>query len=486
MSDINRPTFVLRLMHIIGKKHVLNEGDSIAPYLKEQRGIFESQCLVVIRPGTRGEVSECVRLCAKHDVSIVAMGGNTGLCGGAVAHKGQIILSTERLNKVRKVDTENNSITVEAGCILKNIQTAASAQHRLFPLSLGAEGSCQIGGNLSTNAGGINVLHYGNARDLCLGIEAVLPDGSIYSDLEGLRKDNTGYALKHLFIGAEGTLGIITAATLKLFPEPKESVTALIALPGLQAVIQLYNQMRETSSDRVTTFELIPQIAIELTARHFAEHPAPFEQAYPWLVLVTLHSTRIDENLSEQFTDALASALDQNLICDALIAQNMSQVRHFLALREKLVTAQRFEGMSISHDISVPISRIPEFITRCAAVVEKIAPGARPYPFGHVGDGNIHYNICQPEQVDGKTFLAKRPRLNNAVLDIVHELGGSFSAEHGVGILKRDLIHRYKGDVALETMRSIKRAIDPHNRMNPGKVLADETAHHVKKLQSDL
>ncbi len=485
MSELNTSSFINCLIQLVGNKHVLAEEARIAPYLREQRGMYESRCLVVIRPGTRDEVSECVKLCAKYDVSIVAMGGNTGLCGGAVAHSGQIILSTERLNKIREVDTQNNSITVEAGCILEKIQNAAREQKRLFPLSLGAQGSCQIGGNLSTNAGGINVLHYGSARDLCLGIEAVLPDGSIYSDLGGLRKDNTGYDLKQLFIGAEGTLGIITAATLKLFPEAKESVTALIALPALESVISLYNRVREVSSDRVTTFELIPQIAIDFTARHFSEHPAPFDQDYPWQVLITLQSTQVEPDFAERFSDSLATAFEHGLVSNALIAQNISQANHLLALREKMVAAQKFEGASIKHDISVPISSIPAFIRRSAAAVETISPGARPYPFGHVGDGNIHYNICQPENTEGAAFLEKQTELNEAILNIVHDLSGSFSAEHGIGLLKTKLILPYKGQVALDLMRRIKLAIDPHNRMNPGKILADETAHPEEKLRSD-
>ncbi len=461
------------LAQAIGEQYVLIDKQHTAPFLEEQRGAFESQCLAVIQPGSSDQVSACVKLCAEHKVSIVPMGGNTGLCGGAVSRAGQIILSTARLNTIRKIDTENNSITVEAGCILENIQTAASVQQRLFPLSLGAEGSCQIGGNLSTNAGGINVLHYGNTRDLCLGIEVVLPDGSIYSDLGGLRKDNTGYALKHLFIGAEGTLGIITAATLKLFPEPKETVTALVALAALDHLVPLYNRIREASSDRVTTFELIPQVAIDVTARHFQEHPAPFDQNYPWQVLVTLQSTQAEPDFAPRFSTALEEAFEQGMVSDALIAQSITQARHFLALREKMVAAQKFEGKSIKHDISVPISRIPEFIERSAIVVEKISPGARPYPFGHVGDGNIHYNISQPRNEKGEDFLAKQASLNEGVLNIVHDLGGSFSAEHGVGLLKTDLIPRYKGDVALTLMRSVKQAIDSHNLMNPGKVLAD-------------
>jgi D-lactate dehydrogenase (cytochrome) len=470
-SQANPSSLISSLVQAVGKAHVLTDSDRTAPFLLEQRGLFESQCLAVIQPRTCREVSECVRLCGDQGTSIVPMGGNTGLCGGAVSHAGQIILSTGRLNKVRNIDPENNSITVEAGCILADVQNTAAEHQRLFPLSLGAEGSCQVGGNLATNAGGINVLHYGNARDLCLGIEAVLPNGSVYSDLSGLRKDNTGYSLKHLLIGAEGTLGIITAATLKLFPEPKETVTALIALPALEAIVPLYNLVREASSDRVTTFELIPQIAIDFTARHFTEHPAPFDQAYPWQVLVTLHSTRTETDFAGQFSESLAAAFEQNLIGDALIAQNIAQARHFLALREKLVAAQKFEGTSIKHDISVPISCIPEFIRRSATAVQKITPGARPYPFGHVGDGNIHYNISQPEQADGEKFMTKRAALHEAVLDIVHDLGGSFSAEHGIGILKKDLIPHYKGRVAFEAMRNIKRAIDPHNLMNPGKVV---------------
>lgn len=470
-TQANPSSLISSLIQAIGKAHVFTDSDRTAPFLLEQRGLFESQCMAVVQPRTCREVSECVRLCGDQGTSIVPMGGNTGLCGGAVSHAGQIILSTGRLNKVRNIDPENNSITVEAGCILANVQNTAAEHRRLFPLSLGAEGSCQIGGNLATNAGGINVLHYGNARDLCLGIEAVLPNGSVYSDLSGLRKDNTGYSLKHLLIGAEGTLGIITAATLKLFPEPKETVTALIALPTLDTIVLLYNLVREASSDRVTTFELIPQIAIDFTARHFTEHPAPFDQAYPWQVLVMLHSTRTETDFAGQFFESLAAAFEQNLIGDALIAQNVAQARHFLALREKLVAAQKFEGTSIKHDISVPISSIPEFIRRSATAVQKITPGARPYPFGHVGDGNIHYNISQPKQADGEKFMAKRAALHEAVLDIVHDLGGSFSAEHGIGILKKELIPHYKGRVALEAMRNIKRAIDPHNLMNPGKVV---------------
>lgn len=473
MTHNNGPLSLAQLSDIVGETDLLTDPIDTAPYLAEQRGHFTSDCLAVIRPASTQQVSDCIKLCIDHHTAIVPIGGNTGLCGGAVAKADQIILSTERLNKIQPVDTANYAITVGAGTLLANVQRAAEQQQRLFPLSLGAEGSCQIGGNLSTNAGGINVLHYGTARDLCLGIEAVLPDGSIYSDLGGLRKDNTGYALKHLLIGAEGTLGVITAATLKLFPMPVESVTLLVAVNSLEKVISLYEHMREASSDRVTTFELIPQIAVEFTARYFPDQPPPFSEQHPWQVLVIINSSRNEPELHIQISSTLETAFEAGQISDALIAQNIAQARQFLALREKLVPAQKFEGASIKHDISVPISNIPTFITRSAIAVEKLAPGARPYPFGHVGDGNIHYNISQPEGANAEAFLDKRDQINQAVLDIVYDLNGSFSAEHGIGLLKTQLIPRYKGEVATQTMRSIKRAIDSRNLMNPGKVIAD-------------
>jgi len=460
-----------QLSAVVGESHLLTDTAQTTPYLTEQRGRFKSQCLAVIRPANTQQVSDCVKLCIEHNTAMVPIGGNTGLCGGAVATAGQIIISLERLNQIQHIDKTNYAITVGAGCILADIQQAAADKQRLFPLSLGAEGSCQIGGNLSTNAGGINVLNYGSARDLCLGIEAVMPDGSIYSDLGGLRKDNTGYSLKHLLIGAEGTLGMITAATLKLFPPPVESVSALVALSDLRGVISLYERVRAASSDRVTTFELIPQIAVEFTARHFADQPPLFSEAHAWQVLMIISSSRREPELSEYIFDALETAFEDGLIEDALIAQNIAQARQFLALREKLVAAQKFEGASIKHDISVPISSIPAFISQAGREVEKIAPGARPYPFGHVGDGNIHYNISQPEGQTAEHFFAKREDISRAVLDIVDNLHGSFSAEHGIGQLKTDLIPHYKGEVAAQTMRSIKQAIDARNLMNPGKVV---------------
>ncbi len=459
------------LIAIIGSENILQSSTDTAGYLVEQRGLFESTCLAVITPGSTKAVSDCVKVCAQRDIGIVPMGGNTGLCGGAVSSDRQIILSLEKLNAIKRVDAENYSMTVQAGCILAKIQQAAADSYRLFPLSLGAEGSCQIGGTLSTNAGGINVLHYGNARDLCLGIEAVLADGSVYSDLNGLRKDNTGYSLMHLLIGAEGTLGIITQATLKLFPLPHSSATALLAMADLPAVIAAYNKLREDCGDRITSFELIPRIAVELTSQHFPEHTEPFESNYPWMVLMVVHSELSESALNDQFSDILHSTLEQGLIADAIIAQTIAQAKHFMALREKLVSAQKREGASIKHDVSVPIASIPAFIECADNALTTLLPGVRPYPFGHVGDGNIHYNICQARDSKADEFMAQRETVHKIVLDIVHQFGGSFSAEHGVGLLKRDLIKHYKGDVALKAMVAIKRALDPKNIMNPGKVI---------------
>lgn len=462
------------LRDTLGESYVLINSQHTQPYLIEQRGLFESTCLAVIKPANTQQVSKCVALCAKFNISIVPIGGNTGLCGGTVSQSNQILLSCERLNKIRNIDKDNLSIIVESGCILERIQQVAEEVDCYFPLSLGAQGSCQIGGNLSTNAGGINVLHYGNTRELCLGIEAVLPDGSIFSDLKGLRKDNTGYDLKQFFIGAEGTLGIICAATLKLFPPEKETITALIALDDLPAIITLYHQLSAACGQRMTTFELIPKIAIDITERHFQNQPNPFDTSYPWVILMVASSTCPDPTLVDKISESIEIAYEKNLIRDALIAQNVMQAKQFFALRENLVLAQKNEGACIKHDISVPISSIPTFIQRANETVQTCVLGARPYPFGHVGDGNIHYNILQPVGADPNQFMSNREAMHEAVLNVVHELGGSFSAEHGIGQLKTELIPKYKGLVTANLMRTVKQAIDPMNTMNPGKVVTND------------
>ncbi len=459
-----------QLANIVGQHNVVLPEDAAA-YFEEKRGKFTSQALAVVRPKSTIEVSEVVKVCAKQGISIVPQGGNTGLCGGGVSTAEQIILSLGRMNQIRSIDVDNFTITVDAGCILEEIQTAADQQNRFFPLSLGAEGTCQIGGNLSTNAGGINVLRYGNARDLALGLEVVLADGRIWNGLNALRKNNTGYDLKNLFIGAEGTLGIITGACLKLFPKPIEAVTALVALPGLDAVISLFSSLRAASSDRISTFELIPRIAIELTAQHFSEHPDLFEEPHPWYVLVILHSTQPDPYLRSALETALEKGFEAKRINDAIFAASEAQASKLVHLREKLVAAQKLAGGSIKHDIAVPISRIPEFIRRANKSVETTIPGARPYPFGHIGDGNIHYNISQPIDMATDDYLALWGKLNTVIHDLVAELGGSFSAEHGIGMLKTEEMAKYQSDESLFLMRSIKQALDPRGVLNPGKVL---------------
>ncbi len=459
------------LSKLVGAANVITDPAALQPYLHEQRGQFESRCLAVVRPANTQQVSSVLAFCNQQRIPVVPQGGNTGLCGGAVASENAIILSLSRLDTIRHIDPTNYSITAEAGVILQTLQETAASHQRLFPLSLGAEGSCQIGGNLSTNAGGINVLRYGNARDLTLGLEVVLANGDVWDGLTSLRKDNTGYDLKQLFIGSEGTLGIITAASLKLFPQPAEAVTALVAVPDLDAVIELFSELRQASSDRISTFELIPHIAIEFCTRHFPDISAPFESLHPWYVLVVLHSNVTDPNLQNALESGLAKQFEQQRVNDAIVASSDTQAAQLLSLREKLVEAQKFEGGSIKHDVSIPISKIPDFIQRASNVVEQTIPGARPYPFGHIGDGNIHYNVSQPLGMNTVEYLSLWNRLNHAIHDLVASLNGSFSAEHGVGLLKTSEMTEYKSPVALDLMQHLKNSLDPNGILNPGKVV---------------
>ncbi|MFT5258700.1 MAG: FAD/FMN-containing dehydrogenase [Saprospiraceae bacterium] len=467
---------ILALQQLLGEQHVFQETQALSPFLAEKRARFSSSCLAVVSPASTEEVSDCVKLCADHQVSIVPQGGNTGLVAGTVSQPEQIILSTRRLNKIREIDVENYSITAESGVILENIQNAVKDQNRFFPLSLGAQGSCHIGGNLATNAGGINVLRYGNTRDLCLGIEVVTANGDILSDLTGLRKNNTGYDLKNLFIGSEGTLGIITAATLKLFPTPKSSVTALVALPNLESANKLFGELREASSDQISTFELIPRLAVVLTEQYFAQHVDPFESDHPWYVLTALHANAADFPLTSCLENTLEKGLEQEWVNDAVIAQSEAQAQKLILFREHLVETQAKQGGAISHDVSVPISRIAEFIECANREVIKAIPGARPYPFGHFGDGNIHYNVLQPVETTKAEYFEKAEMLNQLVYKIVDQFSGSFSAEHGVGLLKIGEMSQYKNPTALVTMRAIKIALDPDNLFNPGKVIPAQTS----------
>jgi len=466
-----------RLVAALGDKAVLTDPETLAPYLAEQRGRYQGAAPFVLRPATTEEVATAVTLCAEAGVPMVPQGGNTGLVAGAVplAEQGAVLLSLGRMNKIRSVDPTDYSIIVEAGCILQQVQQAAEDVDRLFPLSLGAEGSCQIGGNLSTNAGGVHVLRYGNARDLVLGLEVVLPDGRIWNGLRALRKDNTGYALKHLFVGAEGTLGIITAACLKLFPRPAETATAFVAVRDPAAAVELLARARAASGDRVIAFELIPRIGLAFALKHIAGIADPLTEPSDWYVLVELASGRADGTLRESLEEFLSEAVEDGLVKDAALAASERQATAFWAIREGMVEAQNFEGGSIKHDVSVAVSKVPAFIARAQALVEAMVPGIRPVAFGHVGDGNIHFNLSQPEGADREAYLARWDEVNQAVHSLVVEMDGSISAEHGIGYMKVAENARFKSPVELDLLRRVKNALDPTDLMNPGKVIPPRT-----------
>ncbi len=467
------PQVLERIKAVVGPKGWIDDPALVEPHLVEWRGLYRGETALVVKPATTDEVAQVVRLCAEAGVPIVPQGGNTGLVGGAVGLARGIILSLARMNRVRAVDPTAYTMTVEAGCILADIQRVAAEHDRLFPLSLAAEGSCQIGGNLSTNAGGTAVLRYGNARDLVLGLEVVLPNGEVINGLRGLRKDNTGYDLKNLFIGAEGTLGIITAAVLKLYPRPRDIATAFVAVDGPQAAVSLLSLARERSGDTVTTFELMNRTSVEMVWRHVPGTSDPLADPQDWYVLVELSSARANGGLAEALEDCLGEAFEAGLALDAAIAQNEAQRQAFWRLREEISDAQKHEGGSIKHDVSLPIAAVPGFIARAHAAVAARLPGIRPVTFGHIGDGNIHYNLTQPDGMDRAAYLALWGEINRIVHDIVHDLGGSFSAEHGVGTLKIDELEHYKSKAELDAMRQIKRALDPRTIMNPGKVLRE-------------
>ena len=442
------------------------------PYLKESRGLFRGECSAVVRPASTAQTAEVVRLCAEARIPITPQGGNTGHVGGGVPNGG-IILCTGRMNRIRSIDPLNHTMTVEAGCILANLQEAAAKEDCLFPLSMASEGSCQIGGNLSSNAGGIAVLRYGNTRELVMGVEVVLPDGRIWDGLRGLRKDNTGYDLKHLFVGAEGTLGIITAAVLKLYPLPRVRETALAAAPDLDCILELFKRVRDRAGDTLTGFEMMPRIGVEFALRHMPGVIDPFSEAHAHYALIELTSPRPDDPLRATLENVLAQALEDGRIGDAVVATSGSQSDQLWRIRESIPEAQKHEGASIKNDISVPISRIAEFMERARILVEREIPGVRLCAFGHVGDGNIHFNLSQPVDVDREEFVAKWQPINRQVNAILAELGGSISAEHGIGRLKADQLAEFRSDVEMDIMRRIKDALDPNHLMNPGKLLTD-------------
>ena len=445
----------------------------MAPYLVDERDRYHGKAAMVVRPASTDEVAAIVRLCNEHAVPVVPQGGNTGLCGAATPfeHGGEIVLSLTRMNQVRELDPLNYTITVESGVILADVQKAAAEADRLFPLSLGGEGTARIGGNLSTNAGGTGVLRYGNARELALGLEVVLPDGRIWDGLSGLRKDNTGYDLKQLFIGAEGTLGIITAAVLKLYPLPHDLQTAFVAVANPTAAIELLSRAKSATDDRVTAFEWIPRLPLEFGLRHIAGARDPLSAPHDHYVLMEFSAGDTAVGLRDVMEKVLTDGLEAGLVIDAAIAESTAQAADFWKLRETLPEAQKYEGASLKHDVSVPISRIAEFLDAASAGVNEAVPGIRICAFGHLGDGNVHFNLSQPAEADGAAYLARQSEINRIVHDIVVSMRGSISAEHGIGRLRRDELAHYKQDVALDLMRMIKATVDPKGIMNPGKVL---------------
>ena len=464
------PPILDALRQIVGPKGWIDEAADMAPYLVEERGLYQGETDAIVRPASTEEVAKVMGICHEAAVPVVPQGGNTGLCGGGVP-AGGIVLSLGRMKTIRTLDPLNKTITVEAGAVLADIQQAAAEAGALFPLSLGAEGTCQIGGNLSTNAGGVGVLRYGNARDLVLGLEVVLPDGRLWDGLRGLRKDNTGYDLKHLFIGAEGTLGIITAAVLKLFPTPVTRVTALTAGSDLHKMMALFSRLQDAFVDGLTACELMSRTSLEFGQRHIPGIKDPFETPHNQYVLIELTSPRLDDGMRESLEDILGQAFDNGLTQDAVIATSESQAEALWRIRETIPEAQKHEGGSIKHDVAVPVSSVADFIEQASILVEAEMDGIRVCAFGHLGDGNIHFNLSQPTGMDKQAFLDQWGRFNKLVHDLVVSMYGSFSAEHGIGQLKRGEMERYKSSVELDLMRTLKKTLDPKNIMNPGKIL---------------
>ena len=462
-----------RLREILGADALLTEAADCAPFLTDHRGLYHGRALAVVLPRSLAQVSDLLAWCNAARVGVVPHGGNTSYCGGATPDESgrQVVLALKRLNRIRSVDAANDALTAEAGCLLAQVQQAADDAGRFFPLSLGSEGSCQIGGNLSTNAGGTNVLRYGMMRDLVLGLEVVLADGRVLEGLSGLRKDNTGYDIKSLFLGAEGTLGVITAASFKLFPQIRVRATALAAIADVRAAVTLLGELRAASGDRVSSFELIPRIGIELTSRHIPGVSDPLGSAHEWYVLCELSSSRAAEPLEAVLEEALAAALGQGIVLDAALVRSERERAALWKLRESIPEAQRHEGASLKHDISLPVAALPDFVAKAAPWVTEQVPEGRLVAYGHVGDGNLHFNISQLPGIDREQFLARAEEIRRAIHDMVREFGGSFSAEHGVGRVKIAELERYASPVELELMHAVKRAFDPHGIMNPGKVL---------------
>ncbi|OLU35270.1 hydroxyacid dehydrogenase [Pseudomonas sp. PA15(2017)] len=468
------PAELLRTLgEIIGAAGLIDDPAAMQPYLSDWRNAYRGRAALVVRPASTGEVAAVVRACHQAGVPLVPQGGNTGLCGGSIPDDSghQVVLSLTRLTRIRDVDPGNETITVEAGVLLQQVQEAAASVGRQFPLSLGAEGSCTIGGNLATNAGGTAVLRYGNMRDLTLGVEVVLPDGRLWNGLRGLRKDNTGYDLKHLFIGSEGTLGIITAAVLKLYPAVRSRTTAWVALPSPQAAVALIGRMRALCGDRLTGFELMSRQSVGFVLRHVPGCSDPFAAVHPWYVLIELSDTLPEAPLNAMLETGLGAAFEQGEALDAVVASSEAQVAALWKLREGISEAQNHEGPSLKHDISVPVSAIAAFIAQADERLQQAFPGVRIVCYGHVGDGNLHYNISKPLGSEDAPFKAQAEAIMHLIYDVTAAFAGSISAEHGLGQAKREAARRYKDPLELELMRSLKQTLDPSGLMNPGKLL---------------
>jgi len=455
---------------IVGERYAITDPAMQEPYLREMRDLYHGHTPMVLRPGSVAEVSAVLRLANETKTAIVPQGGNTGLVGGQIPHHGEIVLSLNRLDKIREVDATSNTITAEAGVSLGRVRAAAADVDRLYPLLLPSEGTCTVGGNLSTNAGGTTAVSWGVARQQALGLEVVLADGRVLNNLNKLKKDNTGYDLKNLFIGAEGTLGIITAASLRLIPRPRSVETAFVGVASPEAALDLLGIASEQSGGNITSFELMVRLGVDAVLKYDSGARDPLNEPHPWYVLIEI-SSQVRSGLRDTMEAILAEGAERGLVADAAIAESLDQTKAFWRIREMFGEVQRQVGGSIKHDISVPVANVPAFIREANEAVAKLIPGARPLPFGHLGDGNIHYNIAQPVDADKAAFLERWHDVNMVVFDVVLKYGGSISAEHGIGIMKRDLLPTIKDPVAMELMRALKRTLDPNGILNPGKVL---------------
>ncbi|HSG94116.1 MAG TPA: FAD-binding oxidoreductase [Afifellaceae bacterium] len=466
-------SLLARFAAIIGEANVLTSEHDKAPYTRERRDLFHGRCPAVLRPGSTEEVAAILKLAAAERQPLVPQSGNTGLVGGQVPDESgrEIVVSLERMNRIRSIDRDGETMTVEAGVVLETVHQAAADEGLMFPLTLAAMGSCRIGGNISTNAGGTNVLAYGNTRDLVLGLEVVLADGRVWDGLRRLKKDNTGYDLKQLFIGGEGTLGIITAAVIKLFPQPRGQAVAFAGLASPRDALSLLHAMRDAAGPSLTGFEIMPRLGLEFVLKHRPGSRDPLAGPHPWYVLAEVSSSRSETDAAQLLEAGFAAPLETGIAADAALAASLDQAKAFWALRHDLSEVQRLEGGSIKHDVAVPVASVPELIDRAGAAVVEAIPGCRPIPFGHLGDGNIHINVSQPPDMDKQAFLARWDEMNAVVHAVVQDLGGSISAEHGIGVLKRELLKTVKDPLELEMMRRLKRAFDPDNILSPGRIL---------------